>query len=152
MVDAELLALLTGERQGVIHVCSIRADLARLVGATTTAVWLSDYTVRKQEIRHHHPDLVLYRLAPTIIREGFIRVQPKYHLVFIWHHETDKLRSYRATVKATRDGREMYLASVHRLDPTDVRATYRRTVSVRDHEERREVGPPGNPTLRSDDE
>jgi hypothetical protein len=134
MDDEELLALLTGQKRGVIQVCSIRANLARLIGSTTTAVWLSDDTVRKQESKHHHPDLALYRLAPTIILNGYARIQPKYHLAFIWHHTTNKLRSYRAMVKATMDGREMYLVSIHRQNRGDVRATFAKTIDVRDYE------------------
>jgi hypothetical protein len=103
--------------------------------------------VAKQESKHKHPDIELYRRAPVIIEHGFVRIEPPRHAIYILHEETEKRRSYKAVVKATRDGRELFLVSLHRVDRTDVRAVYRRTISLDDWEKGvREVGPPKNPT------
>ena len=73
-------------------------------------------------------------------------MQPPKYLVFIHHIKTDKIKSWRAMIKATEDGHELYLVSVHRQRKSDVRATFRRTMSIKDFKARREVGPPKNPT------
>ena len=146
MTEEELLALLSGTRKTPVRVCRIPQALAGLIGALTTSVWLSHNTICKQESKHHSPSLKPYLLAPTIISKGYRRIQPPKHLVFIHHIRNGKIRSWRATVKATNDGRELYLVSVHRQRKSDVRATYKRTLSIKEFKARREVGPPTNPT------
>ena len=141
-----LFDLLQGVRHEPILVCRLPPDLAELIGAHDTAVWLSRDTVTKQEAKHPSPSLTNYMLASTVIRDGFVRVQPPHHLAFIYHVKDEKTRSWRAYVKATNDGRECYLVSIHRVTRTGVRATYRRTLSVMGWKVRRKVGPPSNPT------
>jgi hypothetical protein len=72
-------------------------------------------------------------MAPIIIENGFIRVQPPNSLAFIYHTPPDsrgRSLSYKAIVKATKDGRELFLTSTFRIDRTGVRATFKRTISL----------------------
>ena len=141
-----LFDLLQGIRREPIFVCRLSSHLAELIGAHDTAVWLSHSTVAKQEAKRPSRALTNYMLAPTIIRDGFARVRPPHHLAFIHHAKDERTRSWRAYVKATENGNECYLVSIHRVTPTTVRSTFRRTLSVEEWKVRREVGPPGNPT------
>jgi len=145
--ENELLKLLTRERLNPIYVCRISDRVATAIGARTTSVWLSPDTTNKQETKRGAADFPLYRHAPIAITHGFTRIDPPYHAIFIYHEKTEKRRSFKAVVKATRDGRELYLVSIHRADKTTVRAVYRKTNSLSEWERsRREVGPPKNPT------
>ena len=147
MNEQELIALLTGMRKDPIFVCRISQDMAAAIGVADTAVWLSRETVVKQESKHSEPSKRLYLRAPHIIANGFVRVQPPHHLIFIYHEKMEKLRSFQAVVKATQAGHELYLVSIHRVDRTGVRATHRKTTTLEKWKRRRrEVGPPKNPT------
>ena len=147
MDENELLALLTGMRQAPISVCRIPHQIAAAIGALTTLVRLSPSTVRKQESKHRDSLSKLYLRAPIIITEGHVRISPPRHLVFIYHEEREKTRSFKAVVKSTTLGHELYLVSIHRVSRGDVRAAFRRTVDVEEWcKGRREVGPPRNPT------
>ena len=147
MDENEILALLTGRRKRPVFVCRLSRDLASIVGADDTAIWLTPATARKQESKHRDRNLALYLRAPEVISDGFVLVQPPYHLLFIFHERREKIRSFKAVVKATRDGASLFLVSVHRVDKTDVRAAYRRAIRLWDWKKGvREVGPPKNPT------
>ncbi|HER26338.1 MAG TPA: hypothetical protein ENI69_04440 [Rhodospirillales bacterium] len=147
MNEQEILALLTGERNESVFVCRVSQDQASAIGAKTTEVWLSRATVIKQESKHYSTSKDLYFMVPRIIAKGFVRFQPPHHMIFILHEKTDKTRSFKAVVKATKTGHELYLVSIHRVARGDVRAVYRRTTSLEKWKrKRREVGPPRNPT------
>ncbi len=147
MNEKELIALLAGTREAPIFVCRISPDMAAAIGAIATEVWLSRETVCKQESKHGGASKRLYLRAPHVIANGYVRVQPPHHLIFIHHEKAEKIRSFKAVVKATQAGNELFLASIHRVKKTDVRATYRKTTTLEKWKRRRrEVGPPKNPT------
>lgn len=149
MDESELISLLSDQRAAPVFVCRVDPRVASAINAHTRSVYLSRVTVQKQEAKHRMKSVNLYMMAPLIIERGWVRIEHPRHAIFIYHekHGT-KTRSYKAAVKATRDGGELYLASVHRVRRTDVRAVYTKTVSLLEHErgKRREVGPPTNPT------
>ena len=134
MDEAELLALLNGVRTTPILVCQLAPRLAKLLGAGTTRVLLSPETMAKEEAKHRAANHDLYMLAPLILSSPFVRVDEKNgRLIFIWHAPRDpdgKVRSYKGVIKATKEKHELYLMSVHRVDRTGVRSSYRRTISL----------------------
>lgn len=138
MDELELLALLTGVRKTPIFVCHVSTRLRLILRASTTHVLLSPETVRKQEAKHRGSSADLYRLAPTIIASEFVRFDAENRRVIcIWHapkNELGKVKSYKAVVKATRTGHELFLMSVHRVDKTSVRSVFKRTLSLDDWE------------------
>ena len=147
MDEDELLKLLTGEHTAPIRVCRIQDRVARAIGANGTSVRLSLDTTNKQETKRSPADFPLYRRAPIIIARGFVLIEPPYHAIFIYHENTDKRRSFKAVVKVTQDGRELYLVSIHRIGRSAVRAVFRKAIRLTEWERgRREVGPPKNPT------
>ena len=146
MNENELLALLTGQLARAIYVCRVSSRVATAIGAQTTAVWLSPETTNKQEAKRSGDEHALYLKAPVVIEKGYVRIEPPYHAIFIYHERREKLRSFKAVVKATQDGQRLYLQSIHRVERSDVRAIYRKTEKLSEWEKRREVGPPKNPT------
>jgi len=134
MDESELLALLAGVRTTPIFVCHLATRLVRLLGASTTRVLLSPQTMAKEEAKHRAANHDLYKLAATILASPFVRIDEKTkRLIFVWHSPKDargKVKSYKAVVKATANGRELYLMSVHRMDRTSVRSVFKRTKSL----------------------
>lgn len=146
----ELLRLVGGEIIGPIRVGRVSDRVASAIGATTTIVWLSSQTVHKQETKRTAGDISLYKRAPAILESPFILIEEPHHAIFLMHEKTDKVRSYKAVIKATENGSELYLVSVHRIDRNGVRNAFIRGTRLTQFEKRRrEVGPPKNPTLRS---
>jgi uncharacterized protein YcgL (UPF0745 family) len=150
MNENELLALLSGERLKPIYVCHAKMEVASLAEAKTGSVFLSRDTVIKQEAKHKRKrhdqgiDLDTYVKAPEVIRSGFPRVMHKQfgkpQLVFVKHYkDADKVRSYKAVVKATKQGHELFLVSIHRVDKSDVRNLYKKSHSVKSWKNRRGV-------------
>lgn len=148
MDENELLDLVSGKRTEPIFVCRMKQDVAETIGALTTSVWLSPDTRDKQSAKHNDHYLRLCTLAPTIISSKYVRILLPHQAHFIHHERRDgKIISYRAVVKSTKAGTEIYLISVHRMRRSDVRATYKKTISLEAAKrKRREVGPPTNPT------
>lgn len=135
MDDEELFALLTGIRKRPVRVGRISQFHAGLIGSNSTVVLLSAETVKKQESKHKDPTLALYLLAPLALSSSFVRVEEPRKLIFLHHGPKDangKRKSYRYVVKATRNGQELYLVSMHQLKAGDVRAMFRRTLSIED--------------------
>lgn len=146
--EVELMNLLAGTRRDPIFVGRVSARVAAAINAHTTAVWLSRDTVEKQESKHRADAQETYRMVPIVLASRFIRIESPCHAIFIHHYKDGAdTKSYKAVVKTTADGSEIYLVSIHRAGKGDVRAVYRKTVSLTSHERsRREVGPPKNPT------
>lgn len=147
MEEDELFRLLKNEIKGPIYVCDIAYDVAEAIQAHTYSVLLSRTTVEKQEAKRRPGDIGLYLRAPEVIQRGFVLIEPPHHALFIYHERTDKLRSYKAVVKSADEGYELYLKSIHRVDRSSVRATFRKAIRLTEWKMgRREVGPPKNPT------
>jgi hypothetical protein len=132
MDESELLALLTGIRTSPIRLGRISAYRARLIGATTTVVMLSPYTLGKQESKHRDETLNLYRVAAASLCSDDARIDPPRKINFLFC--TIDGKEYRSTIKANEAGTEIYLASVHELKKNQWKATVRRTLDEQEWE------------------
>jgi len=94
-------------------VAVISRDMAKALGTNTQAVLLSQDTLAKQIInRENQPiDRVTYQMLQANIESASPVVQ-KDELNQLYFYD-DKGRLHRAVIKRTRDGRELYLQSVH---------------------------------------
>jgi hypothetical protein len=110
-----LLDLLCGHRTAPVVVGHLSVLQMRAIGSLTSVIWLSRETVHKQETKHRARDFDLYRLAPTIIQFGEARRTGPRHLAFLYSRIMEPKRPYRAFVKTTGDGREVFLDSIHRI-------------------------------------
>jgi hypothetical protein len=121
-----LFRIITGQAGEMIPVCRLSSPIQAALGAHTGAVWLSPETCRKTEVKHHHPQLELYRRAPAIIESGTAYRLDERRLLFTHEFSSEAGKYYRAVVKRTIDCREVYLVSVSRMrskQMLDVRAT-----------------------------
>lgn len=129
MDERELLDLLTGVRTTHVRVCRMDSRVASEIGSHSNVVLLSRQTVAKLEAKHKTRDFLLYRLAETIICDGTLHRDTELTVVAIWYSPPDaigKIEIYKAVLKATRHGREVFLSTVHRIDETSERAIRRR--------------------------
>jgi hypothetical protein len=130
MDDDELLKLLTGERTAPVRICRLSQEQQKAINAQTSVVWLSRYTASKVESKHRDRQLSLYTLAPTIIRNGETRVLAPRHLVILYSRIEDLGRPYRAVIKATKTGSEVYLDSVYRIQTSQIAKTLAETAPL----------------------
>src|SRR6059058_5220549 len=111
MDEAELLALLHGIREAPIRVCRMNSYFPGKIGAHTNVVLLSRDTVSHMEAKHRQRDLKLYRLAETIINYGTLYEVEARKVIAVWHAPPDeggKVEIYKAVLKATKNGREIF--------------------------------------------
>lgn len=96
--------------KGAYPIAALDSNLKSILKADQNAVLLSEQTLVKQ--LKNHPDLTLaeYRLLPDIINRGEVIQESGQNLIF--YHAGGKL--YKAVVKATRDGSELYLTTFFR--------------------------------------
>jgi hypothetical protein len=86
--------------------------MVEVLGAGTRQVLLSADTARKQAARHPDLEPEEYRVLPSLFRDGAVIQQDEQRLVFF---EAPGERWYKAVVKATGDGQEIYLVSFQRM-------------------------------------
>jgi hypothetical protein len=95
-------------------VCHIDQAIAQKLGARRGKVLISHDTMRKQARKH--PDLTLdhYRALPMALERGEYRWAPPKSAIVIFVDEHCFNTTFRACVKATRDGR-LYVVSFNRM-------------------------------------
>lgn len=89
------------------------ADQA-LIGSQAASVRLSRQTLEKQANRHEDLSTDQYRILPTIIHSGTVEEESAGRLRYFWRDADGKW--WRAAVKRTEDGRELFVVSLHRLN------------------------------------
>lgn len=94
------------------------ADQA-LIGAQAASVRLSRDTMEKQLERHDDLSADQYRLLPAIIHNGIVEQQDGSRLRYFWRDADGKW--WRAAVKRTEDGRELFVVSLHPLNAKERR-------------------------------
>lgn len=117
-----------GEIEGFTPVGHIDGVLAAAIGSQAREVRLSSESMRKQ--RENHPDLTVeeYRLLPAITKDGLVIQDKENVLMFFKRFD----RWYRATVKGTSEGQELFLVSFHRVEEKDIRRLRRRGKVIRE--------------------
>ncbi|WP_308719199.1 phage minor head protein [Komagataeibacter xylinus] len=131
---------------GTVEAGTVSAEISRELGTTTSSVLLSGATMEKQ-IRNH-PDLTEadYRAVPEVLAHPVViaRSRTRHLMMFSWAG-----RLYRAVIKVTGDGKEIWLQSFHRTEPGKARAAASKLTFVKgslaDLEDDAPEGPPDNP-------
>lgn len=98
-------------------VATISPQIQKTLDVETAIVWLSDDTVIKMIV--HHPELDLLPLFKDVqmILKNAVKVVKKDDLNVIYFSVQDK--HYIATVKATRDKKELYLTTIYAIKEKD---------------------------------
>lgn len=108
---------------------ALDGDLKAHLNAAQNAVLLSKDTLIKQ--RRHHPELTdkEYRLLPDLVNKGaVIDLGNGQRLAFF--HQAGRL--YKAALKATRAGDELYLLSFYRANKNELARDKRRGTVIRE--------------------
>lgn len=109
-------------------IAALNADQASAIGATARTVRFSAQTLEKQKGRHPELTIADYRLLPEIISNPAHALREDDRKVrFLW--ESDG-QWWRATVKATEQGNELYVLSLHRLRTDDVSSLINRFAAI----------------------
>lgn len=106
---------------------------AARIGAHDNIVLLSRTTAAKLESKHRSRDLRLYRLAETIICEGEIFLDKPNTAVAVWRAPVGsdgKRECFKAVLKATKSGHEIYLTTVHRIEERGMTSIRRRSLKL----------------------
>ncbi len=107
---------------------ALSADQAAALGATARTVRFSPQTLEKQRGRHQELTIADYRLLPEIISNPAHALREDDRKVrLLW--ESDG-QWWRATVKATGQGNELYVLSLHRLRADDVSSLVGRFAAI----------------------
>ena len=85
-----------------------------MIGGDVRVTKFSRDTLAKQDIRHDDVTNEQYRLLPRIIETGIVEQQDDKRLRYFWRDAEGKW--WRAVVKRTDDGRDLYLVSFHPLN------------------------------------
>jgi hypothetical protein len=125
-----LLGLHTGTRSDPLPVAEIDPTVADRLGSRTRLVFLSAETVRKQLRHHRELPISVYRwVAPTLAWGSYRQDGPRTALVL----HTDAVGTghhFRAYLKATQAGHELYLASFLMMRERDLRRELRKPYPV----------------------
>lgn len=113
--------------EGVAPVAVIPEQTSARLGASTRTVLFSDYTAEKGG--RDHPDIAPedYLFVQRLIDEGHATADRSGHVVYTG---TIDGKAWKAAIKATADGRELYLSSMHRLKDKGGAAIRRRETSA----------------------
>lgn len=104
--------IVSREIEGVAPVGVLPERMRETLGATTRTVLFSDYTAEKGARKHDDVDAQDYLVVQRLIDEGHATRDRDKHVVYTG--EIDG-KMWKAAVKVTADGREVYLSSLHRL-------------------------------------
>jgi hypothetical protein len=124
------LALYRQERIDPVIVCNLPASLVAMIGAKVTRVYLSTETLDKQ--RRRHPDMTEahYRALAAALRNGEYRQDSPRTAVVLFVDARLNGLSFRAYVKSTDNGKEIYVTSFCVVGKRQYRAELRRPYPV----------------------
>ena len=106
--------------------------LAKAIGSRTTIVMLSKTTAKK--IRGKHKDIRFAELKElaTAFHEANVAREGKLHLAFWYQSPLNSRITIKAVIKATRDGREVYLKTIHPIAKHRLKALKAKTMVLRE--------------------
>jgi len=143
MDGIDLHGLLTGALPGPVRVCRIDRTAAVAIGAKTQDVWLSKEDAEKIKAKHGL-DLRHLHLVPIAARYGWAGVEPHRprHLIIVYEDREVFGRFFKLVIKATGNGREMYIETFHRSHLGQLRSLIRRSKVIRQQERAEQTVPP----------
>ncbi len=124
-----LIRLAIGEKTAPIRVGRIPSDVARKLGCAVQTVYISEYSIRKQFIRHRDFRAEWYEHLEWMITNGEIIYDNKDRNVVHFVSDCRDMTNFlvKATVKATKRKHELWLTSVHKFRDRDHRRLLRRS-------------------------
>lgn len=129
----ELANLFAGISRTPITVGILEPQLAQNIKATCHEIWLSYDTAIKQQIEHDEIELRQYLTLPDIFARGLALQDTTRSLTFLYQKSITPGGLLRATVKATKLGDEIYLATFHMTNAKKILKFYRRADLRRYH-------------------
>lgn len=128
------LGLFREERIDPVIVFNLHQDLAAAMGAKVTRVLLSRETLAKQKRRHGELTEADYRLVRPALQFGEYRQETPRTLMVLFVDTKLTTKNYRIHLKATGNGKEIYLDSLCILGRRQHRAELRRGLPIiREH-------------------
>ena len=121
---------LSGASGGDWPVAVLSAAVLNAIGGKSKTVRLSGETAAKQTVNHHDLEAKDYARVQRIFDGGELFAEHGTRAIGFLEEDG---RLWRAVVKAMKDGRETYLATLHKAQPNDVVTTRRRLKKI-DHE------------------
>ena len=125
-----LLGLHTGIRSDPLPVSEIDPSTARAIGARTRHVLLSADTVRKQIAHHRELPISVYRCLGTCLSRGEYRQDSPRSALVLFTDDQIFQTHFRAYLKATIRGDEIYLLSFLMMRDRDVRREQRKPYPI----------------------
>lgn len=100
-----------------------------MMKAGTAAVWISEYTLRKQALRH--PDLLLehYEHLACVIENGEFFADNR-GITIVYDATLTTGYWYKACLKVTRCTNEIYVTSFHKARTSDIKAIKRKCTKI----------------------
>jgi len=101
-----------GEMKGAVPVGVLPPKRVAEIGSKTRVVLFSDYTSAKGAKKHKDIGQDDYLLVQLLMEQGDYTEDKENHLTFIGTDDNGK--HWKAVVKKTRDGKQLYLQTLHR--------------------------------------
>lgn len=125
-----LLGLHTGLRREPLPIADIDPRIAQALGARTRCVFLSAETIQKQLRRHADLPISAYRCAGPCLRRGSYRQDSPRSAVVLYTDRSIFGAHFRAYIKATQAGHELYLVSFLIMRERDLQRELRKPYPV----------------------
>ncbi len=116
----------------VARVGRIPRMLAKAIGSRTTIVMLSKATAKKIRIKHKDIKFADLRELETAFHEANVALEGKLHLAFWYQSSLNSRRTIKAIIKATRNGSEVYLKTMHPISKHRLKALKAKTMVLRE--------------------
>jgi hypothetical protein len=120
--ETALWDLMNGLRKEPVQVGWLHPGYKRAIGASTSIVWLSSYTIDHVALgRHRQRYYEVIKFTPDIILYGESRKIDSNKLMFVYADPDAPAKPYRAIVKAAAAGTEVFLESTYRIQRAQAR-------------------------------
>lgn len=116
----------------VARVGRIPHMLAKAIGSRTTIVMLSKTTAKKIRSKHKAIKFADLRELATAFHEGNVAREGRLHLAFWYQSPLNSRRTIKAIIKATRNGSEVYLKTMHPISKHRLKALKAKTMVLRE--------------------
>lgn len=125
-----LLGLHTGTRRDPLPIADIDRIVARAIGSQTRRVLLSAETIQKQLRRHRELPISIYRCVAPCLASGSYRQDGPRSAIVLFTDRAIFGAHFRACIKATQAGHELYLASFPMMRERDLRRELRKPYPI----------------------
>lgn len=125
-----LLGLHTGTHRHSLAIAEIAPPIARSINANVTTVLLSADTVRKQLRHHRELPISAYLHVKDCLDMGEYKQDSPRSAIVLYARSAEPYRNFRAYLKATQNGDEIYLLSFLVMRDRDLKREQRKSFPV----------------------